>query len=114
MSKEQPTTSAEELGREMHDEERAKRLAQRFMQLPPVQWREAMDKLSERDGSLLEGELCALAQSYARAAGYVAHRFPGPQRTEEPHQIAVKAANRAVADLRRALGFTLPNAPVTF
>lgn len=81
-----------------------------FDQIPMVQWAATFDRLSpaERDGAWRHA--AGEAQQYARITAYIGRR----QSYQGSHDNAVKAQNRVARAVRKALGYSDPNNPITF
>jgi len=82
-----------------------------FAKLPPVEWQEAYDRLTVNERYALDNDAADLAIKYTRISRYVATRAYGGR---NGHADAVRAQNIGVRKVRRALGFTYPDDPITF
>jgi hypothetical protein len=76
-------------------------LRQEVLKLVPVNFREWYENASQEDIENAKNYLDGLAQSSTRLSEYLAHRQMGGG-----HDGAVKAANRLVSKVRKALGYT--------
>lgn len=72
---------------------------------PPVEWDAYVATLMGQELSDLANELLALAQASTRIARYFDRRSLG-----QDHDDAVNKSNLAVAALRKALGYNMPQA----
>lgn len=71
---------------------------------PPATWDKTVTSLSDNEKADLFSELDAMAQRSAMLAAYIALRI----NTDNGHDAAVKAANKKLAQVRKALGYTYP------
>lgn len=79
-----------------------------------AEWRREVDQLSLEDRAKLREDLDALTQRAARLAAYVARREGDADNTDARHAYAVARSNTLTRRVRRALGFTYPDASMTF
>jgi transcription initiation factor TFIIIB Brf1 subunit/transcription initiation factor TFIIB len=73
---------------------------------PPVDYRAAIDQLSEAELAELERETAATLQRLAWAAGYIDGRKAEPGHAG--HAYAITRANRWLTGLRKMMGFAYP------
>lgn len=72
--------------------------------IPPVRWADVWEGLPEAARRASEDNAMDSAQNTTRRAAYLAARNRG-----QGHAAAVKASNRAVTAVRRALGYSYPD-----
>lgn len=70
-----------------------------FLALPPVQWKDTVEKMTTAERSTLSRELDHIASMAARAGAYV------DARTQTEHDEAVKQMNRVARRVRAGMGY---------
>jgi len=89
--------------------------AAHLLRLAPVDWREYAAHILPSEAQQIATVLEARAQQAIRAAAYLTNAtYSGCAITDQVHAHAVRKQNIAVRKVRRALGFTYPDAPVSF
>lgn len=81
----------------------------KLLNQPFSKWEKAIDRMSTVGRMQLEDEAAALAMRAARLSAYISRRMSGGK-----HADAVKRQNETARKVRRALGFTYPDTPITF
>lgn len=91
----------------------AKTNAELMLARAPMNWQEAVDNLSTTERREVAEHLSALIQKAVRLHTYVDGRY-GYGCGDQGHGDAVKASNKAIAQVRKALGFTYPQSDLSF
>jgi cytidylate kinase len=87
--------------------------AKQIMARPMVEWEAAADRMNARERAEIADALNQITQRAARAASYFEERY-GYGCSDRGHAEAVKAQNKLVAKIRKALGFSYPKQDVSF
>lgn len=87
-----------------------------LLRTPMVKWRARTAKLTNTERQKLIDELDALAIRCARLSGYLTSQLIGGNdpTDDQIHAAAVARSNRTARKVRKALGFTYANDPITF
>ena len=85
--------------------------AKKLYALPPVKWREAIEKLQTQQAYELQTEFDQVAIWAATLSGYLEATKAGGGQT---HDDAVKYSLRRRKQVRKALGFSLPDDGLRF
>jgi hypothetical protein len=93
----------------------AEAVANRMMQEPYSKWRAILEPLDVADRMAVADYLAALATLAARAEGYCAGvcENQGPL-SDRTHGIGLRRSNQAAKLVRKAMGYSYPDQPITF
>lgn len=82
----------------------------RWLERPPAEWSQAIcyEKESKTDYEVLCHHLESLACDAAMLSAYFETRMGVTGVGPKSHEVAVKAANKRLVKIRRALGFSYP------
>lgn len=86
---------------------------QLIKELAPVEFQAQVNAMTTEDRRVYIDELDAIMQKAAMLRGYLDARY-GHGCGDQGHQDGVKACNRLVAKVRKALGFTIAKRDLTF
>lgn len=81
--------------------------AKTFLEIAPVKWAEIIDEMTPNERQEIESGLDFMCSRAALAAHYVSCRANGAE-----HGAAVKLARKVAIKVRKALGFSYPEAGV--
>ncbi len=84
----------------------------RLLRTPPVKWDKAAQKINESDVQEIVSVLEHMATRAARLAEYLDTRCGGTGCGKQSHEDSVKAANKKLVEVRRAIGYSYPQAGV--
>jgi hypothetical protein len=89
------------------------RHTRRILYLPLTKWQAAVDKLSHAERLDVQNDIDAVCEQSARLAGYIRARADATG-GDQGHDKAVKNSTVMNRRVRKALGYLVPNNPVTF
>lgn len=85
--------------------------ALKFINLPPVKWKDAVDAMSSSERASLLLGIESIAMQSALALGYIDRRYASlSHESDSGHERGVKKANACLVALRNAFGYSYPEA----